>query len=205
MLPATYMTYHIIRKSVQDNNAAKFVKNEMDFKGTQIISQDIDIKNKTLNVVAVGKLIGKRDIAEAEKRLSSYKLKDYALNVIQGAQSDSLLNSSENARLVTKDNSRKLIEQSEQINNLETKLAQYTRYGNMSKEISREIHAIYPEITKISLSDVTECRTDTTASRRYVLAVIGSKKEPEAEKKAQLQRWLKVKTQADSLRIIITK
>lgn len=75
----------------------------------------------------------------------------------------------------------------------------------MSKEISREIHAIYPEITKISLSDVTECRTDTTASRRYVLAVIGSKKEPEAEKKAQLQRWLKVKTQADSLRIIITK
>lgn len=205
MLPATYITYLIIKKSVQDNNAAKFVKSELVFKGTQIISQNIDIKNKTLSVVAVGKLISKRDIAGAERRMPEYKLKDYTLNIIQGAQSDSLLNSAENASLAVSNNSRRLIEQSEQINNLETKLAAYTRYDNMGKEISREIKAIYPEITKISMSNITECRTDTAASRRYILAVIGSRSVLNEEKREQLQKWLKVKTQADSLRIIVTK
>ncbi len=72
MLPAAYMTVQIIRQSVLDNNTRKFVKNELTFKGTQIISQNRDEKHKTLNVVAVGKIISSKAIgnARADGRVS---------------------------------------------------------------------------------------------------------------------------------------
>ena len=57
MVPAVFMTVVIIRKSFFENNVRKFVKNELVFKGTQIISSDINKKNKVLSVVAVGKEI----------------------------------------------------------------------------------------------------------------------------------------------------
>ena len=91
MLPAAYMTVQIIRQSVLENNSNRFVRNELAFKGTQIISQQFDTKHKTLNIVAVGKIISKEEIAKAEKMLESYNLEDYKLHIIQGLQSDSLL------------------------------------------------------------------------------------------------------------------
>lgn len=51
MLPAAYMTVHIIKRSIYDNSAAKFVKNELTFSGTQIISQNLNEKDKRLNRV----------------------------------------------------------------------------------------------------------------------------------------------------------
>ena len=59
MLPAAYMTVQIIRQSVLENNSNRFVRNELAFKGTHIISQNFDTKRKTLNIVAVGKIISK--------------------------------------------------------------------------------------------------------------------------------------------------
>ena len=53
MLPATYITIQIITKSVQENNIRKFIKQEMSFNGTQILSHNTDKKN--LNVVALGR------------------------------------------------------------------------------------------------------------------------------------------------------
>ncbi|SFG30522.1 TIGR00341 family protein [Prevotella sp. KH2C16] len=91
MIPATYMTVQIIRRSVLSNNVNKFVKNEISFKGTQIISQSHDNEKKTLDVVAVGRPIDRATIIKVAAQLSRYHLEGYRLNVIQGYQSDSLL------------------------------------------------------------------------------------------------------------------
>ncbi|NPD93167.1 TIGR00341 family protein [Xylanibacter muris] len=203
MLPATYMTIQIIRKSVYGNNARKFVKNELAFSGTQIISQELDGKDKKLNIVAVGKLISQETINKANHKLKAYKLDDYSLNIIQGTQSDSLLKRLNNVTLSKEAGNQKLLEQSGQINTLENKLLQYTRYENMGKEIGKEVKAIFPSVERISLSNVTESYTDTTIYKRYILAVAGGAK-INASDKTKLQKWLKARTNADSLRLITT-
>ena len=202
MLPATYMTIHIIRKSVYDNSARKFVKNELAFTGTQIISQEIDSKNKVLNIVAVGKLISQETINKAKHQLKSYKLENYRLNIIQGTQSDSLLKKLNNVTLSKEAGNQKLLEQSAQINTLENKLLQYTRYENLCKDIGKEVNSIFPSVKRISLSNVTESYTDTTVYKRYVLAVIDCNAKLNANDKTKLQKWLKARTKADSLRVI---
>lgn len=203
MLPAAYMTVHIIKRSIYDNNATKFVKNELSFSGTQIISQNLNEKDKRLNIVAVGKQISDSNIAQASKRLAQYNLESYTLNVIQGSQSDSLIKKFSNATTATEVSRQKMLEQSAQISTLETQLAQYTNYESLGKEVSREVSTIFPNITKISIANVIESRTDTAQYTRYILTVIESSKKMEAADTHRMQKWLKARTKADSIRVIV--
>lgn len=207
MLPASYMTMQIIHRSVLDNNMRKFVKNELTFKGTQIISQYRDEKTKVLNVVAVGKIITPKTISKAQGLMEEYQLDGYKLNVIQGSQSDSLLLSHTLNTATTNSgvSNRKLIEQTELISQLETQLSDYTRYAQMGKDIRKEVQAISPAVISISLSRITETSIDTLSTQQYVLAVVGSRKKFTATEHKQLQSWLKARTQADSLRLLITE
>lgn len=203
MLPATYMTVQIIKQSIYGSNATKFVKNELTFNGTQIISQNLDEKNNTLNIVAVGKQISDSDINHAAKRLAQYNLENYTLNVIQGSQSDSLLRKFNKTTLSTEVSKQKLLEQSAQISTLEAQLSQYTSYENLGNEISREVGTIFPDITKIIVANVSEARTDTTSNIRYILTVIESKKKMSTTDTHRLQTWLKARTKADSVKVIV--
>lgn len=208
MLPATYMTINIIRQSVVNNNARRFVKNELVFKGTQIISQNLDEKSKTLNVVAVGRLITKSTIDSIRKQMAGYKMAGYKLNVIQGYQSDSLLLRSQtlnNATLSGEATNQKLVEQSTQIHDLESQLSQYTRYETMGKDIRNELKALYPTISTVTLTRVAESNVDSAAVRRYVMAVVGNRGRFSNTDRQKLQQWLKTRAKADSLRLIITQ
>ena len=206
MLPAAYMTVQIIRESVLDSNMRKFTKNELTFKGTQILSQKRDEKTKQLNIVALGSPITSEAIKRAQARLADYKLGAYRLHIIQGAHSDSLLLSQAfqlGAGRSDADN-QKLLMQAEQISRLEGLLQGYAKYSQLGIDIRHEVKAVYPAVASISLSRVTEARTDTSSARQYVLAVVGSSKGLNQTERKQLQNWLKVRTKADSLRLLIT-
>lgn len=206
MLPAAYMTVQIIRESVLDSNMRKFTKNELTFKGTQILSQKRDEKTKQLNIVALGSPITSEAIKRAQARLADYKLGAYRLHIIQGAHSDSLLLSQafqSGAGRSDADN-QKLLMQAEQISRLEGLLQGYAKYSQLGIDIRHEVKAVYPAVASISLSRVTEARTDTSSARQYVLAVVGSSKGLNQTERKQLQNWLKVRTKADSLRLLIT-
>ena len=71
------------------------------------------------------------------------------------------------------------------------------------KELSKEIKAICPQVNTISLSLVSEERTDTLATKNYVLALVGYKNALSTAEQQQLQRWLKTRSKADSLRLVL--
>ena len=206
MLPAAYMTVQIIRESVLDSNMRKFTKNELTFKGTQILSQKRDEKTKQLNIVALGNPITSKAIKQAQAQLANYQLGDYRLHIIQGAYSDSLLlgQAFQSGAGRSDADNQKLLMQAEQISRLEGLLQGYAKYSQLGIDIRHEIKAVYPSIAGISLSRVTEARTDTSSARQYVLAVVESPKGLNHTEQKQLQSWLKVRTKADSLRLLIT-
>lgn len=206
MLPATYITIQIITKSVQENNIRKFIKQEMSFNGTQILSHNTDKKN--LNVVALGRIIPPTTIKKLKEELKNYQLEDYSLNVIQGAQSDSayinnmLYKKSNNNDLLNKE----LMEQSEQLQALEAQLNKYTRYKKLKRNIEKEIVTLWPSVNNISLSVVDDASTDTTKNKDYVVAIIGCKNGLlENNSRTKMHKWLKERIKADSIRLIVTR
>ena len=218
MIPATIMTVRIIRESMIDNNITKFLKNELHYPGTQIVSHQKDSEKKQLNIVAVGNPISTANIEEAQNKLEQYSLGEYKLKVFQGAQSDSLLLINASKLGITAEvNNQKLVEQSGRIQHLEAQLQSYTQYETMSRSISGEIKTLWPNIQSISLSQAVEVPTDSVISPdtptisaptdgqkpHIVLAVVTHKGRFSEAERTRLQDWLKARTKAQQLQLIL--
>ena len=205
MLPAVYMTTQIIRQSVFENHVKQFVKQELNQPGTRILSEQADRETKTLDVVALGAALPNEMIEAARQRLADYQLADYQLNVIQGAQSDSLLLARNNAgtqQSLSGLDQQHLALQAERVAQLERETADYRRLDALAREIAGEVKAVCPKVESIGLSKITETPVDSGAVRSYVLAVANSRTPLPATDRDRLAQWLKVRTQADSLRLV---
>ncbi len=205
MLPAVYMTTQIIRQSVFENHVKQFVKQELNQPGTRILSEQADRETKTLDVVALGAALPNEMIEAARQRLADYQLADYQLNVIQGAQSDSLLLARNNAgtqQSLSGQDQQHLVLQTERVAQLERETADYRRLDALAREIAGEVKAVCPKVESIGLSKITETPVDSGAVRSYVLAVANSRTPLPATDRDRLAKWLKVRTQADSLRLV---
>ena len=205
MLPAVYMTTQIIRQSVFENRVKQFVKQELNQPGTRILSEQADRETKTLDVVALGAALPNEMIEAARQRLADYQLADYQLNVIQGAQSDSLLLARNNAgtqQSLSGQDQQHLVLQTERVAQLERETADYRRLDALAREIVGEVKAVCPKVESIGLSKITETPVDSGAVRSYVLAVANSRTPLPATDRDRLAQWLKVRTQADSLRLV---
>ena len=168
MLPAVYMTTQIIRQSMLENNVKQFVKHELNQQGTGILSEQVDRETKTLNVVAIGAALPKDLIEAARQRLADYQLADYQLNVIQGAQSDSLLLARNNAgtqQSLSGQDQQHLALQTERVAQLERETADYRRLDALAREIGGEVKAVCPKVESIGLSKITETPVDSGAVR----------------------------------------
>ena len=205
MLPAVYMTTQIIRQSVFENHVKQFVKQELNHPGTRILSEQADRETKTLDVVALGAALPKEMIEAARQRLADYQLADYQLNVIQGAQSDSLLlvrNNAGTQQSLSGQDQQHLVLQTERVAQLERETADYRRLDALAREIGGEVKAVCPKVESIGLSKITETPVDSGAVHSYVLAVANSRTPLPATDRDRLAQWLKVRTQADSLRLV---
>ena len=205
MLPAAYMTTQIIRQSMLENNVKQFVKHELNQQGTGILSEQVDRETKTLNVVAIGAALPKDLIEAARQRLADYQLADYQLNVIQGAQSDSLLLARNNAgtqQILSGQDQQQLALQTKRVAQLERETADYRRLDALAREIGGEVKAVCPKVESIGLSKITEMPVDSGTVCSYVLAVANSRTPLPAADRDRLAQWLKVRTQADSLRLV---
>ena len=205
MLPAVYMTTQIIRQSVFENHVKQFVKQELNQPGTRILSEQADRETKTLDVVALGAALPNEMIEAARQRLADYQLADYQLNVIQGAQSDSLLLARNNAgtqQSLSGQDQQHLVLQTERVAQLERETADYRRLDALAREIGGEVKAVCPKVESIGLSKITETPVDSGTVCSYVLAVANSRTPLPATDRDRLAQWLKVRTQADSLRLV---
>ena len=160
-----------------------------------------------IDIVALGKIIPSNVIKKAASRLAEYQLSGYKLNVIQGEQSDSLLMINKQLSNVAVSNSasnQKIIEQSNQIHELEDQLNKYKQYESVAHDMTGELKVLFPSVVKISISNIKEVRTDSAKQIRYVMAVVNSRSKFNEVNRQRFQLWLKERTKADSLRLIIT-
>ena len=207
MIPAMIMTFGIVRKGISDSHVRSFVKKELKQGGTQIISQEIDRDSMVLNIVAVGREIDAAKLAEARKRLEFYDLEDFRLNLIQGAQSDSLLQLTHQLQQATTSKAhdqQRAAELMARNSSLQQQLDAYTRYMALSRQVRREAVDIFPQIQSVALSRVDEAPTDSTTVH-YVAAIVSLQKSKRLtpDDRQRLRAWLTTRINADSLVMMV--
>lgn len=207
MIPAMIMTFGIVRKGISDSHVRSFVKKELNQGGTQIISQEIDRDSMVLNIVAVGREIDAVKLAEARNRLKFYDLEDFRLNLIQGAQSDSLLQLTHQLQQATTSKAhdqQRAAELMARNSSLQQQLDAYTRYMALSRQVRREAVDIFPQIQSVALSRVDEAPTDSTTVH-YVAAIVSLQKSKRLtpDDRQRLRAWLTTRINADSLVMMV--
>lgn len=206
IIPASYMTWNIIKQSVFENNIENFVTKELNYSGTNILSHQYDLKTKTLHVVAVGNPISTDSIAKAQKAMANYQLDGYALKVIQGSNSDSLLllqHKNKGQLMVGEKNTTEWQELVYNNDVLKKELTSYTRYPVLANDMREELKIVCPSAKSIMLSKVSESFVDSTSIKSHIVAIVKTNKTLAKDNRKQLYDWLKVKVKSDSLELII--
>ncbi|MBR4801253.1 MAG: DUF389 domain-containing protein [Bacteroidales bacterium] len=208
MVPAAILTVNIIRESFFASDLQHFISNEMNYGGSQIISQNVDKKEKVLTLAAVGKEIPEIKIAEAKQKMPLYGLGDYTLNIIQGNLTDSILSlkGSISSFNTTKDELNATIShQSAEISGLQERISQFTRYETIAKQMIDEVQTLYPQVNTLSLAPTVETGKDTNDISSYVTAqiVLQEKTTIPIDEIDRLKQFIKKRVDADSLVLIL--
>ena len=206
IIPASYMTWNIIKQSVFENNIENFVTKELNYSGTNILSHQYDLKTKTLHVVAVGNPISTDSIAKAQKAMANYQLDGYALKVIQGSNSDSLLllqHKNKGQLMVGEKNTTEWQELVYNNDVLKKELTSYTRYPVLANNMKEELKVVCPSAKSIMLSKASESFVDSASIKSHIVAIVKTNKTLAKDNRKQLYDWLKVKVKSDSLELII--
>ena len=181
------------------------MQKELTWEGTQIISQSVNPTQKTLRIAVIGDNVEDHQIKEAEQRMEAYSLEGYHLDVIQGSQSDSLLNLVGELQTSKSDYKQTALKQNQQIHDLETALDGYTHYEKLARELRPELQVLYPHIRTLALTRTVEVRTDSDRVTPVVLAIVGlehhSRLTPEQTE--QLTHWLCARTASDTLQVVV--
>lgn len=206
IIPASYMTWNIIKQSVFENNIENFVTKELNYSGTNILSHQYDLKTKTLHVVAVGNPISTDSIAKAQKTMANYQLDGYALKVIQGSNSDSLLllqHKNKGQLMVGEKNTAEWQELAYRNDVLQKQLNSYTHYPVLANDMREELKVVCPSAKSIMLSKASESFVDSASIKNHIVAIVKTNKTLAKDNRKQLYDWLKVKVKSDSLELII--
>lgn len=206
IIPASYMTWNIIKQSVFKNNIENFITKELNYSGTNILSHQYDLKTKTLHVVAVGNPISTDSIAKAQKAMTNYQLDGYALKVIQGSNSDSLLllqHKNKGQLMVGEKNTVEWQELAYRNDVLQKQLNSYTHYPVLANDMREELKVVCPSAKSIILSKASESFVDSASIKNHIVAIVKTNKTLAKDNRKQLYDWLKVKVKSDSLELII--
>ena len=207
MIPAAFMTAHIVGKSLFAGNMNRFVKEQLESGGTRIVSYDANRDSMVLSVVAVGQELSDSAIRAAEKRMADYKMAHYRLKVYQGAKSDSVMmlsNRLTSVRTASENYADMLNREVAKSTGLQNRLQGYTRYEALASEVAKEMGILFPGVRTVGIANAVVARTDST-TRRRVLAVVGMKPRTrlDAHERERMADWLSTRLATDSLQLVV--
>lgn len=208
MCPAAYLTVDIIQDSFFESAANKFVNEQLAFENTQILDKKVvhTAKGKEIRVVLMGEEVPEASIAIARGKMKDYKLEDAKLVVLQGMNSESVDISSIRAMVMEdfyKNSEKQLVEQKQQIESLEQQLARYKDYEELGQKLAPELKVLYPSVKSLAISHAIELTVDSVRTDTVTLAVLKFGKHPAAAEKQKINDWLKARTGAKKLKLLV--
>ncbi|MEO1514162.1 MAG: DUF389 domain-containing protein [Bacteroidota bacterium] len=218
IIPSVYTAVTVVRKTVFERNAASFVRQELQFEESQILSRKFtyrDPENK-IEIRLLGKKIDEEIIELCRRKLHMYNLQGTELVIRQGFNVEEnkgidladvrKLNEQLRAEFIDnlyQRNEELLKTKDDQIALLEAELLRYKAREVPVKDILDEVKAINENVRELSVSPTIISNLDSLSQDTLYLAYANFRKRPKKSELRQLEGWLKARTKADSL-ILIT-
>lgn len=194
VVPSVFLAYRIVAKSIFENNARRYVQNEFQFDKAQVVLKTFKYGSPVneIDVLLIGEQVSQNHIDSLKQRLNEYHLAGTELVVRQGLNAKQEVDFSQIKASILED----VYASSDSLIRRTTRIQQDTL-------LKHEFSVLFPELKYYSISntyieDVRNARTDTVT-----LVVAGFSEGITEKDKSRLRDWLKRKTEADSLKLVV--
>ena len=206
MCPAIYLTYGIVKETFYMSTASKFIAEELQFADTQVLNREISFDDKEIRVVLVGKEVSDVQLEAARARMGKYKLGETKLVVFQGVHNDKM-DIGNIKSLVMEDFYKKsesqLLKQQSEIDSLNRVLEIYTKSGQADQKLAEEMKVLFDSIQSVSLARTVRLGVGNQQTDTLTYAILGYKGEIGDEDRTKITEWLKARTGASELKLIL--
>ena len=206
MCPAIYLTYGIVKETFYMSAANEYITEELQFPDSQILSREVSYNKREIKVVMIGNEVSEEEIATAERKLAKYNLDETKLLVFQGVNNADMDISNIKSMVMEdfyKNTETKLVAQQREIDSLRAQLDVYTRDGQADTKLAGEMKALFGDVKSVVLSRSIRLELDSLKHDTVTFAILQCVKEPSANDRKRMTDWLKTRTNAGKLELIV--
>lgn len=209
--PSIYLGYRIVREAIFNRGVQQFMRYEMTWENTQIITerhQYVYGDTSTIEVLLTGASVEEQEIEAITRKLPQYGLDRTRLIVWQGAQQqfvdvDRIKN--EVIQDLYRQNAQILKDQEGKIRFLEEQLTAQQKQRVPVEEITRELSAIYPNVQRLHLGRVYAHSAVDSLRDTIGVAVIRVKGQLSSKDQQRMAAWLQERTHLPRMKIVLDK
>lgn len=199
VLPSIYLTFRIVQRTIFEENAKRFVQNEINFAQTQVVNSNYkyDGKHSAIELLLLGQELPKQVIDSLNNHLPLYNLKGTSLNIRQGLDAREHIDLAQIRASILEDvfSSRK---------NKEDSLNQpASKIDRTFPDLRGELRSLYPDMKSFTLSQSVATRLDSVRMDTITLFVAKLSNRMRSSDKNKLSNWLKQRLKTDSLKLLI--
>ena len=207
IVPSVYLAYNIVKRTIWEKTATQFLTTQMEFPRTQLISSVLtyDPDSARIEVTLIGERISDEEIEILSRKMGGFNLRNTYLQVRQSGDSGADLNMlrSDILKDLYERNELLIQDKDQKIALLERELAEYARSSNQVLDIAREAKVNHPGLQNFSMNraviaDLQKDRQDT-----LLFAYAKFRSRPNRQEQQRFQEWLKLRTKADSVALIL--
>ncbi len=197
LIPSVYLAYKIVQEGKFTDKANQFIDAEAVFPNDYLLRKEVDADNKVLTLTFGGKQIADSQVSLLKTKLKNYGLEKASIKIKQGFS------------FVTDENTEQvnqlglaLNKSEEKSSLLKAKLDSINNQQLLSRQIYKEMDVQYPGLKGAIIQPVL-VQGDTSKNKKIqYLALLYFDKQIRASEKIKLEKWLKVRLNNDSARIV---
>ena len=202
-IPSTYLAVKLVGNEIFKTNAKKFIAQEFSLKETQVANSRIDPENRTIEVALIGAPLSQSTLRNIEGRLAVAQLPNSKIVVHQNGDNKVDVTALKSSLLsdLYSNGQEELRKKDEQVRRLQSELATRNAIFSKADDISSELHAQYPTVVSIFISEGVEISYDLT-KRQFVQLSIKSSKPLSSDDKTRIENWFKARAKTDAVVVI---
>lgn len=197
ILPSIYLAYRIVQREIFETNAKEFVKNEFNFKRTQVISKSYKIqgRKKIIEVLVMGQELSKGLLDSLQSRMKDYKLGNADLVVHQGLDAKQEIDIDQIRASILED-----VFQKKKLD--DTTKSEPPSSDKALPDIRNELAILFPDILTYSLTRPVSINIISGKTDTVMLFISHFKAAMSNGERNKLKNWLIERLKADSVKII---
>lgn len=199
-VPSVYFGYVMIKKNAFEHEANLFITSEAIFPNNFLLDKNISYENKEIKLTYGGQKLEDSDLSKLQAKAAEYGLDKVKIIVKQGFNFVTATSSDQTKGILNEESSNINKENISKMIAIQDSLASENK---LSAQVFKELKVQNPDISGLSVSTLTIQRDSTAQNARLIF--VETDKALETKQQEAIKKWLRVRVNADSAKVIFRK